>query len=42
MLVAVAEGDVRRGVLVDERVVEDAAERADATFAVDERDLAEA
>ena len=41
MVVAVAERDVARGVLVDQRVVEHAAERPDATFAVDERDLAE-
>ena len=36
-----AEGDVARGVLVDQRVVEDRAERADPALAVDERELAE-
>ncbi len=41
MVVAVTERDVARGVLVDQRVVEHSAERPDATFAVDERDLAE-
>ena len=41
MVVAVTERDVARRVLVDQRVVEDALERADAAFAVDERDLAE-
>ena len=41
MVVAVTERDVRRRVLVDECVVEDAPERADAPAAVHERDLAE-
>ena len=36
-----AEGDVRRGVLVEERVVEDEPRLPDARVAVDERDLAE-
>ena len=36
-----AERDVRRGVLVEQRVVEDEAGLADARVAVDERDLAE-
>src|SRR4051794_15859367 len=36
-----AERHVRGGVLVEERVVEDGAERADPARAVDERDLAE-
>ena len=39
---AVAERDVGGGVLVQQRVVEDGVERADAALAVDERDLAEA
>ena len=39
---AAAERDVAGGVLVEQRVVEDGAERADAALAVDERDLAEA
>ena len=38
---AVAERDVRRRVLVEQRVVEDGAERPDAALAVDERELAE-
>ena len=37
----VAERDVARGVLVEERVVEDGVERADAPLTVDEGDLAE-
>ena len=40
-LVGRAERDVRGRVLVDQRVVEDRVERADAALAVDERDLAE-
>src|SRR5436189_851193 len=40
-LVGVAERDVARGVLVEERVVEGRAELPDAAFAVDEGDLAE-
>jgi hypothetical protein len=39
--VTVPERDVRRGVLVDQRVEEDRLERADAALAVDERDLAQ-
>src|SRR5262249_41700126 len=39
--VRVAEGDVTRGVLVEQRVVEDRAERPDPALAVDERELAE-
>src|SRR5215203_2850260 len=39
---ALPERDVARGVLVEQRVVEDGAELADAALAVDERDLAEA
>ena len=39
---ALAERDVAGGVLVEQRVVEDGVERADAALAVDERDLAEA
>ena len=35
------ERDVARGVLVEQRVVEDRAERADPPLAVDERELAE-
>ena len=42
VVVAVAERDVRGCVLVDERVVEDAAERTDSPGTVDERELAEA
>ena len=38
---AVAERDVARRVLVEQRVVEDRAERADAALRVDERELAE-
>ena len=38
---AAAERDVARGVLVEQRVVEDGAERADPALAVDERELAE-
>src|SRR5262249_2654740 len=39
---AVAERDVARGVLVEQGVVEDRAERTDTALAVDERDLAQA
>ena len=39
--VGAAERDVARGVLVEQRVVEDGAERADPALAVDERELAE-
>ena len=38
---AAAERDVACGVLVEQRVVEDRAERADAALAVDQRELAE-
>jgi len=41
-LVGVAERDVARGVLVEQRVVEDGVERPDAAGAVDQRELAEA
>ena len=40
-LVGVPERDVARGVLVEERLVEDRVERADPALAVDERELAE-
>ena len=40
-LVGVPERDVARGVLVEERLVEDGVERADPALAVDERELAE-
>ena len=39
--VGVAERNVAGGVLVEERLVEDRAERADPALLVDERDLAE-
>src|SRR5713226_3627340 len=38
---AVAERDMARGVLVEQRVVEDGTERPDAALPVDERELAE-
>jgi hypothetical protein len=41
MVVPAPERDVRGGVLVDERVVKDAPERADSPTAVHERDLSE-